>query len=272
MNVDRIPFSVLMSCYRYDVPEYLDIAIKSLFDSSVIPNEIVLIIDGPVEKVLDEIIIKWDSLYDNIELLRLPENVGLGRALSIGLTHCKHELVARMDSDDICDKSRFEKQLRTFVNDSSLVICGTDILEFDDNGNESKRVAPKNAQDIIKYSKLRNPINHVTVMFKKSAILGVGSYEDVLYFEDYYLWLKCIKNNMRIRNIDEVGVLVRTGESMIGRRRGINYVKYELQFILKSYREKLITLSAMIKMIVLRIPPRLLGSNFLNVIYKFLRV
>lgn len=271
MNESRTPFTVLMSCYAQDVPEYLNLAIESIYDSTLIPSQVLLIVDGPVGKELEEVILKWDRCHDNFELKRLPDNLGLGGALRFGLLSCKYELVARMDSDDVCEKYRFENQLKAFGTDENLAICGTDILEFDNEGNESKRVVPRNADDIIKYSRIRNPLNHVTVMFKKSMILDVGSYEDVLYFEDYYLWLKCIQKGLPIKNIDHVGVFVRTGKSMIGRRLGLKYVKHELDFIIKSYRGRLITFGVMLKMITLRIPPRFFGTSLLQLIYKFMR-
>lgn len=265
-----VKFSVLMSCYANDNAEYLDAAIASLFDSTVIPDEIVLVVDGYIPSEVENIIKKWHN-QEKLNVCRVEENGGLGKALRYGLTICRNDLIARMDSDDLNQPTRFEAQIEAFQNDSDLVICGTDIVEFNDNGEKSKRSVPRNSNDIKSYAKLRNPMNHVTVMFKKNEILSVGSYDSVLYFEDYYLWLKCIKAEYRMINIGLVGALVRGGQDMLRRRQGWQYVRYEWHFIYKSYKSGLVSFMQFSQMLLFRIPTRLLGTRILGLLYKFLR-
>lgn len=264
-------FSVLMSCYGNDNPIFLDKAIASLFESTVQPSEIVLVVDGVIGLELENVIDKWQT-HDLLKVHRLEKNGGLGKALAFGLSKCRYDLVARMDSDDINQNGRFKEQIQAFENDKDLVICGTDIIEFDEKGNEYRRVVPRKMLNIIRYSRLRNPMNHVTVMFRRREILAVGSYQSVLYFEDYFLWLKCLKLDYKMMNLPIVGVRVRAGRDMIGRRHGLSYIKHEWNFAEKSYREDLITLLQFSRILILRIPTRIMGKFFLRIVYKFLRM
>ena len=94
-------FSVLMSVYHKDDPTYLDTALNSLTEQTAVPDEIVLVKDGPVSQQLEEVIDAFHKKFCNLKIVALEKNSGLGNALNQGLKHCSHELVARMDSDDI---------------------------------------------------------------------------------------------------------------------------------------------------------------------------
>ena len=183
-------FSVLMSIYKKEEPKYFSEALESVLNQTVMPNEIVIIEDGILTKELQDVIIKYKEKYpDIIKNYPLKENKGLGLALNYGVTKCKHNLIARMDTDDIALPTRFEKQLEIFEKNPSYDIVGGNILEFAEGTNiTNTRIVPEKKEEIYKYAKKRNPMNHVTVMFKKDTILEVGNYENLPYFEDYYLW------------------------------------------------------------------------------------
>ena len=110
-------------------------------------------------------------------IVKLEHNVGLGDALAIGIKKCTYDLVARMDSDDISMPHRFQKQLDVFMN-NNIDVCGSWINEFnwDENIVDSIRIVPERHSDIVKFAKSRNPINHMTVMFKKRKVLEAGNY------------------------------------------------------------------------------------------------
>lgn len=259
-------FSVLMSCYHNDKPEYLDLAIQSVLESTIKPNEFIIVVDGVVPYSVREILKKY-SKNNIIRIEELEKNVGLGSALKYGLQKCSNELVARMDSDDINRSDRFECQLEYFRNDDKLDICGTYIEEFSDIRKiRLLRKVPLSLLDIKRYANYRNPINHVTVMFKKSKIQQVGSYEKMISFEDYFLWLKCLNNNLNIRNIPVIGVEVRGGMEMIGRRSGFKYIKDEIHFLFACYKKGFLNLPILILNLILKIPLRVMGP-VLNKVY-----
>lgn len=262
-------FSVLMSIYINDNIKYFDDALKSLVDQTVIPNEVVIVQDGPVKEEAKNVILSYKNKL-NIKTVPLEKNVGLGKALATGLAECSFELVARMDADDICVKDRFEKQLKYFVSNSDIAVLGGSILEFEESPELTygRRSLPKAHSEIARYFKMRNPINHVTVMFKKSAVLKVGNYETFLGFEDYFLWGKMLKAGFLFQNMEDDLVLVRTGNAMFGRRRGIKYLLEEYNLYYNFYKLDFLTLYEFIKAFVVRGSVRMFPSSIIRLVYK----
>ena len=175
-------FSVLMSIYKKEEPKYFNRAMQSIWDEqSVKPNEIVLVQDGKLTDVLYIVIDEWkNKLSDVLKIIPLEQNVGLGDALNEGIKHCSYELIARMDTDDISLPDRFEKQLKVFEI-SDIDICSGWISEFEDDEIKIKsyKKLPENHDDIVKYAKVRCPINHPTVMYKKSSVEKAGGYQKI---------------------------------------------------------------------------------------------
>ena len=221
-------FSVLMSLYIKEKAEYFDECMKSMLNQTVLPTEIVIVFDGPVTDELRNVVEKYQKKKDNwIRTIENEENKGLGPALADGVPECKYELIARMDTDDIVFPNRFERQLKMFMKNSRLDICGSHIIEFEGNiGNVlAKRDVPIKHKDIVKYQRQRSAFNHVTVMFKKSAVLKAGNYEDCPLMEDDMMWTRMIMSGAKCANIDDYLVWVRTGTAMIERRGGWGYFK-----------------------------------------------
>lgn len=225
-------FSVLMSVYYKENPEYLKLSLDSVIKQTVPAAEIVLIKDGPLTKELDDIINQYSDKYAGLfRVFSLEENVGLGKALNYGVQRCKYDLIARMDTDDIVVPERFELQVNEFIKDKELVLCGGYIAEFarDPLIISGYRKVPLTQAAILKFAKKRNPFNHMTVMFKKKAVLEAGNYQDMPYFEDYWLWVRLLQKGYAVKNIDYVLVNVRAGVDMLGRRGGWEYAKAEFK-------------------------------------------
>lgn len=223
-------FSVLMSVYKNDNPEYLIQAINSItLEQIVKPNEIIIVVDGLIPIELEEVLEQYKEKCDYLKTVYLKENRGLGEALKVGLEHCTYNIVARMDSDDISVPNRFEKQIREFEKNNEIDIVGGQIYEFIDNKENiiCSREVPLENKKIYKYAKKRCPFNHVTVMFKKDKILNCGGYLSWYNNEDYYLWIRMMENKAKFKNIPEFLVYVRVGDAMYQRRGGIKYFKSE---------------------------------------------
>ena len=178
-------FSVSICVYGGDNPSYFDIALQSIFNQTLKPDEVVLVVDGPVGDDINNVISKYQN--DNLKLIRLEKNVGHGDARRIGLENCTYDLVALMDADDISSNDRFEKQIDAFAKNPDISIVGGQISEFiDDTSNiVGQRIVPLEDNDIKEYMKKRCPMKQVTVMFKKSDVLSVGGYIDWYCEEDY---------------------------------------------------------------------------------------
>lgn len=227
MMTEYPKFSVLMSVYIKERPEYLQASLNSLVKQTVLPSEIVLVEDGPLSDELNQVVEKFDEAYPKLfRIKKLSKNKGLGKALNIGLLACENELVARMDSDDIAVENRFAIQLTTMIRED-LDIYGGQIIEFtnDIKNTLAKRIVPLQNNKIIKFAHKRNPFNHVTVMFKKSKIQMLGSYRTKPGYEDYDLWVRAIIAGLKLKNDPGILVYVRAGEDMVNRRGGIDYMK-----------------------------------------------
>lgn len=267
-------FSILMSIYYKEKPEYFDRAMVSIWDEqSVKPDEIVLVQDGKLTEDLYQTIDKWkNELKDILKIVHLENNIGLGDALNIGMRHCSHELIARMDTDDISLPNRFEKQLEVFKN-SDIDISSAWVSEFDINENDilGYRKLPEFHEEIIKYSKTRCPINHPTVMYKKSVVQKAGGYKKMILFEDYYLWARMILNGANFYNIQEVLVSMRAGYGQLERRSGFRYAKNEINLLNNLKQDGFFNTFEYIKNLFIKIPIRLLPKFVIKIVYKILR-
>lgn len=227
-NTNKIEFSVSMCVYGGDSPNNFREAVESILNQTLLPKEIVLVVDGPVPKELDVIIKSYEDI-PIFSVIRLEKNQGHGNARRIGLRACRYELVALMDADDISVVDRFEKQIHVFELDRTLSVVGGIIYEFIDSVDNviGKRVVPETDVEIKQYMKKRCPMNQVTVMLKKADVDEVGGYIDWYCEEDYYLWLRLCLANKSFYNIQENLVNVRVGYSMYQRRGGWKYFKSE---------------------------------------------
>lgn len=224
-------YSVLMSVYCKEKPEFLKQAIESIQLQSLPPNDFVMVCDGPLTPELDAILLdKQKELGNILNIIRLEKNSGLGHALNEGIKYCKNELVARMDSDDIAYSDRCARQIAVFNEHPEVSICSGTIEEFTDKTNvvNARRSLPETNAEIVAFAKKRNPFNHPCVMYKKEAVLEVGSYQDFYLLEDYYLWIRMLMAGYQGYNIQKPLLHMRAGNSMYKRRAGWKYAKAQI--------------------------------------------
>lgn len=228
--MENLPFSVAISVYKNDDPVFFEAALESITEKQTVkPSQVVLVVDGPVPEALASVVDRYEAAHKEFCVLRLPENKGLGNALRLAVENCSCELIARMDSDDLSLPTRFEQQLRCFADNPGLDIVGGDITEFigESDNVAGKRVVPVTDGEIREYMKTRCAMNHVTVMYKKSAVLAAGNYQDWFWNEDYYLWIRMLQKGCSFANTGTVLVNVRVGADMYQRRGGRKYFRSE---------------------------------------------
>lgn len=198
-------YSVLMTVYKKDNCEFFKLALDSMINQTIKPDEIVLVKDGPITDELQNVVEDCKKKYKNIVEVNLPKNVGLGLALNEGIKVCKNELIARMDSDDISEPKRCEEQLKLFKKHPKLDIVGCPVKEFVDNPENvvGYRNVPIDNESIHKYAKRRDPFNHPTVMYRKSRILKVGGYGDYRKNQDTDLWIKMLHDGCKCANVNK---------------------------------------------------------------------
>ena len=269
-------FSVLLSLYHKENPLALKQSFQSIWkDQTIQPNEIILVLDGPIGDELTQCVEKWQQIIGQpLQVIPLSQNIGLGKALNEGLKYCSNEWVFRMDTDDICKPDRFEKQIQFIQSNPEVVLFGGQILEFDQMPNDSTVIksVPTNNQDIKKFAQKRCPFNHMTVAYKKSIITELGGYQHHLFMEDYNLWLRVIGAGYTVANLPDVILYARVGNGMHTRRKGYQYIKSEKQLLnLKKELKIQSPIHANI-LFLLRSSFRLLPSSLLGKIYNtFLR-
>ena len=232
-------FSVLLSVYHKENASYFNAALLSIENQTFTPDQIVIVKDGPLSFELEQVIVMHTkSSSISYTVVALEKNVGLGTALNEGIKYCRYEWIARMDSDDIMLPDRFEKQFSFLKKHSNVDVLGGWICEFDDNPQQCarKRKVPSSYGEIVKFAKYRNPMNHVTVIFRSSVVKSVGGYLPMNGFEDYYLWMRMLKSGKYFANIPDVLVKVRTGKDMIRRRQGWRYAMDELALEKAAYK------------------------------------
>ena len=263
-------FSVLMSLYFKEHPAYFKASLDSLFTQTLLPNEIILVEDGPLTSELEQIVSDYSSRYPILEVVPLPQNQGLGKALNEGIKYCSYELVARMDTDDIAKPDRFQKQVEVFEMHPEIDVCGAWIDEFEGDIDKiiSTRKLPEWHNDIATYAKKRNPINHPVVMFKKSAVVKAGSYQHFPLFEDYYLWVRMLLNGSRFYNIPESLLYFRMSPDMFKRRGGWRYAKDEVRFQYRLLDLKFIGFIQFCENVCVRFTVRILPNSFRSFFYK----
>ncbi len=224
------PFSLLMSTYAGDRPEFLREAfVSTVVDQTRPPDQVVLVQDGPVGEELGAEIerLKAESPVVVTHVV-MPENLGLGPALDAGLRASDHEVVARMDADDVSRPDRFEKQLP--VVESGADIVGSGLLEFGESTGDvvGRRTPPTDADEIRRVVRFRDPFNHPTVVYRRSAVLAAGGYADLRLMEDYLLFTRMVTGGARPANLAEPLVYYRVGDGAYARRGGMGLLRSEL--------------------------------------------
>ena len=262
-------------CAR-DNAEEIDAAIRSVIDQTSPPGQIVVVVDGVVDKCIDSVLMAYERMYpDLLTLLRNKENRGPAYAWNRGVEASRYDLVARMDSDDISRPERFEVQEKFMQSHPDVDVLGGYISEFSEGelpGSDDRvRRVPHENYSIISALKKRNSINHVTVVFRKESVIKSGGYLQIDNHVDYYLWVRMAMKGMTFRNVDDVLVDVRSTSGQMLRRGGYKYILSELNFYLKAVQLGFITPIQALKNMLIRLPFRAAPLFLRRIMYKKLR-
>ena len=262
-------FSVLITVYEKEKPYNLRKSLLSSYRQTIRPTEIVLVCDGELTQELYDEIEQIKSEIPILKVYQLPFNVGSGPASCFGVKKCNTDLIARMDSDDYSEETRFEKQIKAFEENPNLIMVGTNILEKNTEFTALKTV-PKKTEEIREYSKFRNPFNNPSSMMKKEYILKVGNYRKFRYLEDYDLTMRLIHDNPTkdFLNIQEPLVIMQTNNSSYLRRGGLLYVKTEFFLQTDFYKRGYISKVELCRNIFIRNIVRVMPNSMRKLIYK----
>jgi len=263
-------FSILISVHNKEEPLHLLNALDSVAMNTCSPSEIVLVWDGSPAKALEEVANSFCSVLP-IRTITIIKSNGLGPALAAGLEQCSNEWIARFDSDDICSPDRFEKQLKYISDNPDVDAFSATLVEFtrtpEDNDLRRKCV-PLHHDEIVRYARWRNPLNHPAAMFRRSVALKAGSYRNEPSFEDYSLWLRMIQAGARLGNMKYPVVFARSGKAMQSRRGGIRYALREISFLRNMRSSGILHRRDFYASILLKTPLRLLPASMRHLLYN----
>ena len=214
-----------------------------MMQQSLPPDQFVLVCDGPLTEGLEDVVATLKRQCQDAYIVRLEENLGLGSALNAGFAYCKNEFIARMDSDDLAHHNRCEKQI-AYMLENNLDLCSATVSEFvgdypDMNDSPSLvgyRSLPEKHEDLIRFAKTRNPMNHPCVMFRRSMAEKAGLYRHMPLFEDYDLWARMILAGAKLGNHPETLLYMRSGVDFYKRRSGFRYCRDIAHFWREMYR------------------------------------
>lgn len=267
-------FSVLMSIYKNENPTFLRESLDSILNNTIQPDEIVMVKDGPLTPELENVLREYQEKTGLFHFVIHKKNQGLGIALRDGLLECRNELVARMDTDDICHPQRFQKQLSFLQNHSDVSVVGTNVEEFsiDFHHPEQRVIYPAGSKNIIEFAKKRNPLRHPSVMFRKSDVFASGNYRHFLWFEDYDLCIRMLVKKYKMDNLQEVLLYCRADKELFKRRGGINYLRQDILFQKFMLNCGFITKTQFFFNCAVRSIVRIMPNSYREYIYKkFLR-
>jgi glycosyltransferase involved in cell wall biosynthesis len=268
--VTPLEFSLLLPVYAGDRPEYLRAAFtSSVHEQSQRPSEVVVVVDGQIPESLRSML---DSLIAGSPVparaVELPENRGLAEALTVGLAECAHEVVARMDADDVSLPARFERQAEALARGLDLV--GTGMFEFaTDNGAVlGRRVPPVGPERIARYARFHDPFNHPTVMYRKTAVQQAGGYEDLGLMEDYWLFARMLQSGVRADNLPEPLLMYRVSDGAYTRRGGFAQLKAEVRLQRAFRRMRFTTRTQALRNLAVRGGYRLIPEPVRRAMYR----
>jgi glycosyltransferase involved in cell wall biosynthesis len=223
-------FAVLMALYAGDKAELFKLAVHSVFENTVIPDQFLIVVDGPIPSLLQLTICDLTVYYPQIEFIYLPDNNGLANALNVGIGLVKFEWIVRADADDVNLPNRFASLAKACIKSPEIQLLGSFVLEVDENRRPlAIRDLPCNENAIRKFAKARNPFNHMTVAYRKTAVLNCGGYPNIFLKEDYALWCHFLAKKYPVINLNVVLVHATAGIAMYRRRGGLRYAKSEWQ-------------------------------------------
>lgn len=263
-----------MSIYKNEKPDCLKECIDSILDNTIKPEEIVMVKDGPLPSCLEDVLEEYQRKTNLFTFVIHKENQGLGISLRDGLAKCKNEIVARMDTDDICHPQRFEKQLLFLKEHPEIAMVGSNVEEFSSDFHHPDQLViyPSGNKEAVKFAKRRNPLRHPAIMFKKAAVLASGNYRHFLWFEDYDLFVRMLLKNYKIDNLQEVLVYCRANKELFKRRGGLRYLKQDLLFQKFMLESKFINIREFLFNCTIRTVVRIMPNQARLFIYKiFLR-
>ena len=231
---------MLLNVCNAEKPEWLSIALNSMLNQTIKPNEFVLVQNGPLTDDLYATIKRYQEDFPELfKILPLPKNVSVGLALQQGVLACSNGFIAYVDADGYSVPTRIEEEFEAMF-EKKVDMVGSIVDEFVDSTDNviAHRFFPESPAEIYRLAKRRTPMAHSSVLFKKRMVLACGNYEDFYLAEDYALFINLLSICAKGYNIQKTLVYKRVCEDSYEQRRSWKYFKTMFLFNNKFFKTR----------------------------------
>jgi glycosyltransferase involved in cell wall biosynthesis len=201
----------------YNVEAYIAEALTSIQSQTYTDIEMVIVDDGSTDGTL-RMIEQIASTDSRIRIVRAPRNLGLPRALNLGLTFCQAPFIARMDGDDIALPTRLEKQLRFLEENPNITLVGCACSLIDQFGSPISGAGitfkPVTQEAITKTMLLSTPCCHVWLA-RREIYTALSNYRVMPVAEDHDFLLRAVRAGFQLSNLTEALMQIRTRPGQI---------------------------------------------------------
>lgn len=217
----------------YNCGKYISETIESVINQSYKNWEMIIIDDCSTDNTKD-VVEKYKKNYSNIIYKVLDNNSGAAIARNTALKMAKGKYIAFLDSDDLWDSGKLEKQIN-FMKKNNYYFTYTNYEEIDENSNTLKKLVtgPKKINKAGMYNYCWPGC--LTVMYDSEKV-GLVQIENLKKNNDYAIWLKVIrKANCYLLNENLAKYRIREGS--ISNHSILKLIKYH--YILYKDGEKM---------------------------------
>lgn len=232
--------SVVMSTYN-EPEEWIRKSIESILGQTLRRVEFLIVCDNPNNKELVSLLEEYKEKDNRIKLILNEENIGLTKSLNKALNITSGEFIARMDSDDIAESDRLEKQLK-YLKNNHLDLVGSGVVCIDEKENEIAVLnnLPKNNEALKKRIIYNNCMPHPTWFGKAEVFKENKGYREVPYAEDYDFLLRALDKGFKLGNIKETLLRYRMRSTSISNKNGLKQFLVS-QKLVEKYKNETIS-------------------------------
>lgn len=227
--------SVVMGVYN-EKNVWIQQAVESILNQTYKDIEFIIIIDNPdLPDEIKEYLKKKKCENSCISLIWNQVNEGLAGSLNKGISLARGEYIARMDADDISEKTRLEKEL-DFLLRNHFDMVSANKVNINEEGIPVSRDGPvtRDPGRVIMYV---NPVIHSSVLIRKEVLLALGGYRELVNSEDWDLWIRLVEQGYKIGILNEHLLQYRERKNGASSGRQLEQF-YSSGYLIRLYRER----------------------------------
>lgn len=209
--------SVIMSVYN-EREDYLRLSVESILSQTYSDFEFIIVKDYVDNSVVDDVLASYTD--DRIIILKNDENIGLARSLNRAVEIATGEYLARMDSDDISMRERFQRQIEFLLKNDHIALVGTFATKIESTGMDMGTMAvPVGVEAISKCVNYGGVSIHPSWMLRRSVFEKLCGYTEYIYTQDYDFFFRLVKAGYLADNIPEPLIGYRIGREKLDKNK-----------------------------------------------------